>query len=301
MGWELDRFDATLTGLSSATRTAYRSDLEGFAAWVSRAGVEHPSQVTRTTLRRYLAHLTTRGFARRSMARKASSLRRYFAWAASTGVVPADPAASLSVPKGPARLPRVLHDDELASLLDPAASRAGAPTADEPTELDEHLRLRDQAVVELLYGSGLRVGELCSLAPADLDLPRRQALVWGKGDKQRRVPLSQPAADALERWLTRSRPQLVDTRDPQAPLFVNRRGNPLTPRDVRRILDRRATAPVNPHALRHTFATHLLDGGADLRSVQELLGHADVGTTQIYTHVSTDRLQHVHRSTHPRG
>jgi integrase/recombinase XerC len=291
VGWDLDRFDATLTGVSDATRTAYRSDLEAFAEWVARAGVERPGQVTRTTLRRYLAHLTTRGFARRSIARKASSLRRYFAWALATGLVEADPAVSLSVPKGPSRLPRVLHDAELDALLRPA----------EPVEGREHLAVRDQAVVELLYGSGLRVSELCSLRPTDLDLDRRQVLVWGKGDKQRRVPLSQPAADALRQWLEVVRPQLVDTRSPESPLFVNQRGNPLTPRDVRRLLDRRARAPVNPHALRHTFATHLLDGGADLRSVQELLGHADVGTTQIYTHVSTDRLQQVHRTTHPRG
>jgi integrase/recombinase XerC len=291
VGWDLDRFDASLTGASPATRRAYRADLEAFVEWAGRGELDGPSAVGRPALRRYVAYLTTRGYARRSVARKASSLRRYFAWAHTVGLVAVDPAASLSVPKGPGRLPRVLHDDELQSLLE----------GPEPAEPDEPHHLRDLAIVELLYGSGLRVAELCALDPADLDLPQRQVRVWGKGDKQRRVPLSEPAAEALQRWIDLGRSRVVDADTSASPLFVNRRGNRLTPRDVRRILDRRASGPVNPHALRHTFATHLLDGGADLRSVQELLGHADVGTTQIYTHVSTDRLQQVHRATHPRG
>lgn len=295
MGWELDRFEEGLTGVSPATRRAYRSDLDGFVAWVGRGGVDSPVAVRRLHLRRYLAHLTTRDYARRSIARKASSLRRYFAWAQRTGLVPADPSTGLSAPDGRGRLPRVLRDDELDRLIDPPSDTepAGDPVS-------AALVRRDDAVVELLYGSGLRVGELCGLVAADLDLPRREVRVWGKGDKQRRVPLSVPAAEALTSWLRHGRPELVGRDGPDA-LFVNRRLHPLTPRDVRRILDRRAASPVNPHALRHTFATHLLDGGADLRSVQELLGHADVGTTQIYTHVSTDRLQAVHETTHPRG
>jgi integrase/recombinase XerC len=291
VGWELDRFDASLTGVSPATRRAYRADLEAFTQWAGRGGIDEPASVTRTLLRRYLASLSTRGFARRSIARKASAIRRYFAWAVTAGAIASDPATSLSVPAGPGRLPRVLHDDELASILDGVDPRAH----------DDPYALRDQAVVELLYGSGLRVAELCGLRPADLDLGTRQARVWGKGGKQRRVPLSLPAVEALARWLAAGRPAVLDPPDHEGPLFVNQRANPLTPRDVRRLLDRRSTSPVNPHALRHTFATHLLDGGADLRSVQELLGHADVGTTQIYTHVSTDRLQQVHRTTHPRG
>jgi integrase/recombinase XerC len=292
VAWELDRFDGVLTGVSAGTRRAYRSDLDAFAEWAGRVQITGPAGVTRSLLRRYLAYLSTRGYARRSIARKASSLRRYFAWAQRHGLVVADPAATLSTPAGTGRLPRVLRDDELDSLLEPSAPR--------PDDPSDPLVMRDDAVIELLYGSGLRVSELCGLTETDLDLTQRVVRVWGKGDKQRRVPLSAPAARAVADWIEQGRPQVVDRRQVSC-LFVNRRGNPLTPRDVRRILDRRAQAPVNPHALRHTFATHLLDGGADLRAVQELLGHADVGTTQIYTHVSTDRLQRVHEATHPRG
>lgn len=291
MGWRFDQFDDVLTGVAPATRQAYRSDLLAFSEWAARADINDPSQVTRTVLRRYLSYLSTRGYARRTLARKASSLRRYFAWAHRAGFAPTDPAAALSAPSGTGRLPRVLRDDELDALLDPGSS---------DTSTSDPLRLRDNAVVELLYGSGLRVAELCGLTEADLDLAQRQIRVWGKGSKQRRVPLSAAAVIAVDAWLQHGRTQLAGDNG-QSSLFVNQRGNSLTPRDVRRLLDRRSLSPVNPHALRHTFATHLLDGGADLRSVQELLGHADVGTTQIYTHVSTDRLQRVHEATHPRG
>jgi integrase/recombinase XerC len=161
--------------------------------------------------------------------------------------------------------------------------------------------VRDQAVVELLYGSGLRVGELCGLRPDDLDLARRQLVVWGKGSKQRQVPMSEPSADALQAWLSHGRPVMAAGHAPVDALFLNKRGKRLTPRDVRRILDRRAASPTHPHALRHTYATHLLDGGADLRAVQELLGHGDLATTQLYTHVSKERLRAVHQSSHPRA
>ena len=153
----------------------------------------------------------------------------------------------------------------------------------------------------MLYGCGLRVSELCGLDVDDVDLTSRAVVVWGKGAKQRRAPLGEPAADAVDAWLTRGRPDFVTASQAGAALFVNRRGHRLTPRDVRRILDRRASAPTHPHALRHTFATHLLDGGADLRAVQELLGHADVSTTQIYTHVSRERLRTVYDQAHPRA
>jgi site-specific recombinase XerD len=153
----------------------------------------------------------------------------------------------------------------------------------------------------VLYGSGLRVGELCGLDVGDLDLSRRRATVWGKGDKQRTVPLGDPAIAALRTWTSGPRDELRNAETPSGALFVNRRGKRLTPRDVRRLLDRRAAAPTHPHALRHTFATHLLDGGADLRAVQELLGHADLATTQRYTHVSRERLRSVYDATHPRA
>jgi integrase/recombinase XerC len=291
--WEVEGFVGSLTSVAPATVRAYRSDLAGFLVWIDRLGVTDPAAVDRRTLRRYLAYLTSRRYARRSVARKASSLRRYFAWRRRTGRSATDPASGLTAPGGDGRLPRVLRDDEVRQLLDePSVAADGS---------GPELRQRDDAVLELLYGSGLRVSELCGLRPVDLDLERRTVQVWGKGAKQRQVPLSAPAAEAVGLWLTEGRPALVTADTPADAVFVNRRGRRLGPRDVRRILDRRAAEPTHPHALRHTFATHLLDGGADLRAVQELLGHADLATTQHYTHVSKERLRRVLDTTHPRA
>jgi site-specific recombinase XerD len=292
VGWELEGFVRSLTGVSPSTVSAYRADLVAFVAWAERAGLDGPRGVDRLLLRRYLAYLATRRYARRSIARKASSLRRYFGWLARRGVIDTDPAASLAAPAGERRLPRVLRRDELSALLEGAGGR---------TPADPAVRLRDDAVVELLYGSGLRVAELCGLRPADVDVARRAVTVWGKGGKQRRVPMSAAAADALQAWLRRGRRAMVREGTPADALFLNARGRRLGPRDVRRILDRRAASPVHPHALRHTFATHLLDGGADLRAVQEMLGHADLATTQLYTHVSKERLRRVYDDAHPRA
>lgn len=293
MAWHEPAFLASLSSVAPRTVEAYTSDLGGFVAWAARAGVTDPAAVDRTLLRRYVAHLATRRYAKRTIARKVSALRRYFGWAARTGHITANPASALSAPRGEGRLPRVLRQDELTTLLDdPPASISGheAPT-----------RARDDAVLELLYGSGLRVGELCGLDPGDLDLDRGRALVWGKGAKQRAVPLSAPAVAALRAWIQGPRRAISAGSSDVGALFLNRRGRRLTPRDVRRILDRRAPSPTHPHALRHTFATHLLDGGADLRAVQELLGHADLATTQRYTHVSRERLRSVYEATHPRA
>jgi integrase/recombinase XerC len=293
MGWHEGDFLASLTSVAPRTVEAYGTDVAGFVVWAERGGVTAPGDVDRTLLRRYVAHLSTRRYARRSIARKVSALRRYFAWAERTGRIPANPSSGLSAPRGDGRLPRVLRHDELVTLLDdPPAS---------VTHDDPGIRARDDAVLELLYGSGLRVGELCALGPADLDLDRGRALVWGKGGKQRAVPLSEPAVDALRRWIDGPRRALAAGATDIDALFLNRRGRRLTPRDARRILDRRSASPTHPHALRHTFATHLLDGGADLRSVQELLGHADLATTQRYTHVSRERLRSVYDATHPRA
>ena len=293
MAWSERDFLASLTSAAPRTVEAYQGDIAGFVAWAERGGISGPVDVDRTVLRRYVAFLTTSGKARRSVARKVSALRRYFGWLERTGAVPADPTLGLSAPRGDGRLPRVLHQDEVNQLLDdpPAAAR------DEPPSV----RARDDVVLEVLYGSGLRVGELCDLDLTDLDLDRGRATVWGKGGKQRVVPLSEPAVDALRRWVGDARLDLVDAGSPDGALLLNRRGRRLTPRDVRRIVDRRATSPTHPHALRHTFATHLLDGGADLRVVQELLGHADLATTQRYTHVSRERLRAVYDATHPRA
>jgi site-specific recombinase XerD len=291
--WDIDGFARSLTAASPATVDAYRRDLTDFIEWAERASLDGPAGVDRRTLRRYLAYLGTRRYARRSIARKASSIRRYFGWLARTGVLAVDPSSGLSSPSGEGRLPRVLKADELESLLDQPPAIVDADP--------EHVRLRDDAVLELLYGSGLRVSELCGLRPEDLDLPAGAITVWGKGSKQRRVPITPPAVDAMAAWLQRGRPALAGDETPDDAVFLNARGRRLGTRDVRRILDRRSVAPTHPHALRHTFATHLLDGGADLRVVQELLGHADLSTTQRYTHVSKERLRSVYEATHPRA
>ena len=287
MGWEQEAFVRSLSSLSANTVAAYRRDVADFVTWAGRAELSGPADVDHVTLRRYLAYLSTRRQARRSVARKAATLRRYFAWLRRTGVIVADPSRRLSAPRGEGRLPHVLKADELETLLDGADG--------EPVDR------RDRAVVELLYGSGLRVGELCGLRPADVDLVGGTVLVWGKGSKQRQVPMSEASVDAVRAWLDGGRAGLVADVSPADSLFLNRRGHRLTPRDVRRILDRRAASPTHPHALRHTYATHLLDGGADLRAVQELLGHADLATTQLYTHVSKERLRTVYDATHPRA
>jgi integrase/recombinase XerC len=298
VAWSLDAFTASLTGVAATTVTAYRSDLEGFVVWCERLGLGGPSGVDRRTLRRYLAFLGSRGQSRRTIARKASSLRRYFQWLVRTGALATDPSVHLSSPKGEGRLPHVLRQDELRVLFADAAD----PAAEGEDEGRASARRdRDDAVLEVLYGSGVRVSELCGLRLGDLELDAGRAMVWGKGSKQRAVPLSEPAVRALRRWIGTGRRNLITGTTPADVVFVNLRGNPLTPRDVRRLLDRRAPSPTHPHALRHTFATHLLDGGADLRSVQELLGHEDLATTQIYTHVSRERLRQVFDSTHPRA
>lgn len=289
MVWEQEAFERSLSSLSPNTVEAYRRDVRDFVVWAERARLSGPADVDRLVLRRYLAYLGTRRMAKRSIARKAAALRRYFAWLTRTGALDADPSGRLTAPRGEGRLPHVLKPAELETLL---AEEGGAGT---PADL------RDRAVVELLYGSGLRVAELCSLRPADLDLSQRQVRVWGKGSKQRQLPMSDSSVDAVGVWLVGGRQEMVRNDTPADALFLNRRGHRLTPRDVRRILDRRAASPTHPHALRHTFATHLLDGGADLRAVQELLGHSDLATTQLYTHVSKERLRSVYDATHPRA
>jgi site-specific recombinase XerD len=287
--WRIDDFAHALTSLSANTVAAYTSDVRSFAAWCARSDVLDPGSVKRATIRRYLAHLTTRQFARRSIARKTAAIRRYYRWLVANGIVEVDPTSGVSVPAGGGRLPRVLDQRELNGLLD-------APIADDEPDWR---RRRDDAVLELLYGSGLRVGELCGLQVSSVSLSSGAATVWGKGAKERRVPISEPAVAALRRWLAIRHDVLPNEAGDV--LFGNERGRPLTPRDVRRIVDRRSPSPTHPHALRHTFATHLLDGGADLRVVQELLGHTDVATTQRYTHVSRERLSAAYREAHPRA
>ena len=287
--WRIHDFAASLTAAAENTVLAYRSDVEAFAEWAERLPITSPDGVDRLVLRRYVAYLSTRQFARRSIARKVAAVRRYFAWLRRSGALGTDPSTTLRAPGGDGRLPKVLSHADLDVLLE-GPSPEGEPV---------WRRRRDDAVLELLYGSGVRVSELCGLDVDAVDLGARAVSVWGKGSKERRVPLSQPAIDAIRSWL-RIRPEVVPA-ERGAAMFANERGNRLTPRDVRRVLDRRSPVPTHPHALRHSFATHLLDGGADLRAVQDLLGHCDVATTQRYTHVSKERLRTVYSETHPRA
>ena len=282
--WDLPGFEAWLSGRAQATQKAYVGDVRGFAEFMARMDVAGPDGVERLHLRRYLASLGTRKLARATIARKAAALRAYFSWLHRQGRLTEDPSRSLRAPSGGGRLPRVLSGGEVTTLLDVAA--------------ESPLDRRDRAVLELLYAAGLRVSELCGLDRADIDLGQRTVTVLGKGSKQRRVPIHDTAVAALAAWLDGGRD---DMSGPPDAAFVNQRGSRLGPRDVRRILDRRAPSPTHPHALRHTYATHLLDGGADLRVVQELLGHSSLATTQIYTHVSKERLRSVYEGTHPRA
>lgn len=307
MEWEIEAYRRSVAGLSPDTVRAYASDVGRFAGWAERGGAAGPSDVDRITLRRYLAFLATRRYAKSTISRTAASLRSYFSWCARRGLIGADPSVRLSAPSPDSRLPRVLGQAELDRLLGPAAGHGpgpggpvgDAPHGDGPRETPRDLR--DDAVLELLYGSGMRVAELCGLDVDDLHLDRGVVTVTGKGDKQRQVLVHETCVTAVRAWLCGPRATMATATSPRAALFYNGRGNRLGPRDVRRILDRRSPVPTHPHALRHTFATHLLDGGADLRVVQELLGHASLQTTQVYTHVSKERLRAVYSGTHPRA
>jgi integrase/recombinase XerC len=276
--------------LSPHTIAAYGTDLRAFVAWAERSNASALADVDRSLLRRYVAFLGQRRFARRTVARKMSALRSFLGWAAENDLIPASPADDVRVPKLDKPLPRVLKAADAARLCELPPD-------------DDAIGLRDRALLELLYGSGLRVAEACGLELDDLDLPRRSLTVTGKGRKQRRLPMSAPAARALVSYVSQARPALL--KSATTAVFVNARGGPLSQRSVRAALAKYARAEglpsVSPHQLRHSFATHLLDGGADLRSVQELLGHENLATTQIYTHVSTERLRAVYEQSHPRA
>lgn len=290
--WNDARFLHGLTSVADSTAAVYDRDLRAFIRWAAGEGVDSPGRVTRQMLRLYLAHLAGEDYARTTIARKVSVLRRYFAWACKQKLCGADPTLGLSTPSIPRHLPKVLPNKELGELLD---GRRAALEQD-----DEHRRRRDDAIAELLYGSGLRASEVCGLRLESLQLEDRSVRVIGKGSKERIVPLSMPCAVKLEDYLAKSWEVFAgSSATGSASLFFNLAGNPLTTRDLRRIVERRAHT--HPHALRHTYATHLLDGGADLRSVQELLGHSSLSTTQIYTHVSRERLRKVLEETHPRA
>jgi integrase/recombinase XerC len=277
---------------SAHTVRAYTSDVAGLLEHAGRMGVTEPAQLDLAVLRSWLARSRSAGAARTTLARRASSARVFTAWACRRGLLPTDPGALLASPKGQRRLPGVLRADEAARLV-------------EQVDGDAVEDLRDRAVLELLYATGIRVGELCGLDVDDVDGKRRVVRVLGKGARERSVPYGRPAALALDAWLVRGRPQWVTAGSGPA-LLLGRRGGRLDPRSVRRLVHRRLAdvpgAPdLGPHGLRHSAATHLVEGGADLRSVQELLGHATLATTQLYTHVSVERLRAGYARAHPRA
>ncbi|WP_314473527.1 tyrosine recombinase XerC [uncultured Microbacterium sp.] len=281
--------------LSPATVKAYRSDLRDLDA--SAGGVPLEA-VDLEVLRDWLWRATQRGDARSTLARRAATARSFFSWAQERALIAHNPSLRLVAPKKGRTLPTVASRDAMSALLD--TLRAAAEEGDA-------LALRDHAILELLYGSGIRVSELCGLDIDDLDLDRGTARVLGKGAKERVVPYGSPARDALTAYLTRGRPVLVArSRTFTAAVILGSRGARVGPRTVYELVARElapivGTETIGPHALRHTAATHLLDGGADLRAVQEILGHASLGTTQIYTHVSTERLTATYRLAHPRA
>ena len=298
--WKIDEFIGSMTAASINTTSAYASDVKQFEEWISRLKIDTPQLVTRDLVRQYISFLTTSQKAKRSVTRKLAAIRRYFAWHIRNGTLKTDPTTGVRTPSGTGRLPKVLTKEQLNALL--SCSNADVP---------EWKSSRDTALIEMLYGSGLRVSEVCSIDIDSINDRNNTVIVMGKGSKQRQVPVSEPSVLAVKHWL-KFRNEVVsnevvsnavvsnETRDSTA-LFLNARGHRLAPRDVCRIIDQRALTPTHPHALRHTYATHLLDNGADLRAVQELLGHSDVATTQRYTQVSKERLKSAYGASHPRA
>jgi integrase/recombinase XerC len=282
--------------LTPHTVRAYVGDISHLLDHAGRLGLADVGELDLRSLRGWLARQQTSGLSRTTLARRATAARVFTAWLARTGRIPADVGASLGSPKSRRPLPAVLRADEAADLVRAAAVRADDGSA---------TGLRDVAMLELLYATGIRVGELVGLDLDDLDRDRDLVRVLGKGRKERSVPFGRPAGRALDDWLTRGRAALLTEASGPA-LFLGARGGRIDQRAVRTMVHRRIAdvpgAPdIGPHGLRHTAATHLLEGGADLRSVQELLGHASLATTQLYTHVTTDRLRAAYRQAHPRA
>ncbi|HOX26388.1 MAG TPA: site-specific tyrosine recombinase [Candidatus Krumholzibacteria bacterium] len=278
-------------GLAAATLEAYQRDLRRLRAWAEPAGLDEPGRLSAGQLRDFLA-ASAATLAPRSRARLVSTLRSFGRFLAAEGLARGDPAATLQGPRAGRRLPDTLTVSQVERLL---ATTGGA----------EPRQLRDRAILEILYGCGLRVSELCGMDLVDLDSREATLRVRGKGSKTRVVPVGQPALAALAVWLDRGRPQLLGRR-PNAAVFLNVRGGRLSRISVWNLLQRCAreaglAGRVSPHTLRHSYATHLLEGGCDLRIVQELLGHADISTTEIYTHVDRSFLWEAYRGAHPRA
>ncbi len=282
-------------GRSEHTTRAYLGDLRHLLGFAERQGIGGVGEVRLADLRTWLGEQADQGASRATIARRAAAARTFFGWAQRTGRVVTDPSVRLVAPRRTKTLPGVLKQQEASALLDLAATRADDA---------DPIHFRDRAALELLYGSGIRVGELVALDIDDVDLRQLTVRVMGKGAKERVVPFGVPAARAVEAWLE-ARPQLLKPHSGPA-LFLGRRGRRADARQVRsavhELLSHLPDAPdLGPHGLRHSAATHLLEGGADLRMVQEMLGHASLATTQIYTHVSVDRLRRSYEQAHPRA
>jgi integrase/recombinase XerC len=283
--------------LSVHTIRAYLGDLESLIAHLELIGVKKISQLELTHLRSWLANQQVKGGARTTLSRRAVSVRLFTKWALKNGFIEKDIAATLATPKGHRTLPEVLEIADAKLAMDSMATRA----AEEETPIS----LRDVAMVEILYASGARVAELCGLDLSDIDYERQTIRVLGKGNKERTIPLGNPAINALKVWLKDGRETLKKAHSGNA-VFLGARGKRIDQRAVRTVVYNALSAiegveRMGPHALRHSAATHLLEGGADLRTVQEILGHASLATTQIYTHVSTERLQKAFKQAHPRA
>ncbi len=283
-------------GRSTHTVRAYLGDVRALREHMTAQGLQAPRDIALGHLRIWLGDQAQAGAARGSLARRAASARSFLRWSHRRGIIPTDPSARLASPRRGFRLPSVLSEDDARAVMSVAATAAD--------DLDA-LNVRDRAMLELLYAAGIRVGELVGLDVDDVDLSERTMRVLGKGSKERTVPFGLPARNAVRDWLTDGRPRVFTTTSGPA-LFLGRRGRRVDPRQVRtavhRLVGHVPQAPdIGPHGLRHSAATHLLDNGADLRSVQELLGHSSLSTTQIYTHVSVERLRSSFEQAHPRA
>jgi integrase/recombinase XerC len=286
---------ALVRNLADNSIRAYVSDLQSFLNHIEKLGISEFSQLELTHLRSWLANIQSTGASRATMARRIVSIRAFTYWAASEGWMPSDIGANLAIPKPHKTLPEVLSHNETDLVLQAIqAKRDVAPTP---------INIRDLAMIEVLYASGIRVSELCGLDLGDFDQSRNTLQVLGKGNKERVVPLGIPAVKALQNWLSEARPQLINESSANA-IFLGSRGKRIDQRTVREVVYDAMSAigsHMSPHGLRHTAATHLLEGGADLRTVQEILGHSSLATTQIYTHVSPQRLQQAYQQAHPRA
>ncbi len=300
-------------GLSPHTVRAYLGDIAALLRHAAARGCAELGDVDILALRAWLAGQHRAGQSRATMARRAAAARSFTAFAHRQGWLPADPGVQLGAPKVHKRLPHVLGQEQMRAVLaaDGGQTADGPPsaagTAPERDEVQAALARRDVAIMELLYASAIRVSELCGLDLGDLDVGRRTVRVLGKGSKERVVPVGIPAIRAVQDWVAAGRPVLVGPRAAGQAMFIGARGGRIDPRAVRRVVHARIAAAAGtvpdtgPHGLRHTAATHLLEGGADLRSVQEILGHSSLATTQIYTHVSVERLVSVYQQAHPRA